>query len=254
VRRPISTLLACSFVLLILVPAPAQAWWEYIEGLSGPKLHGPHFEARLFCFMEPRDAPDETLLKEYTPRNSEQKILVVPGVVLPCVKKVDLTKKGEKEFTNFRRAYSFDVGARWHWDNSFPPADTHRVNFISAEMAMTWYPIERPTRDVVDLSGGVGWYWFKSNAFPTFDGFFYDLRADVHVPTVIRRLSKWTVFIPTGRFGMLLFPSGFKANAFADTVDGFRSKRMDGPEKAFYFGYFFDLDALMAKRTRGIFQ
>ena len=32
-------------------PAPAQAWWEWLDELSGPQgLKGPQFEARLVCF------------------------------------------------------------------------------------------------------------------------------------------------------------------------------------------------------------
>ena len=48
-RLYVSLVLAGLFQMLS--PAPAQAWWEWLDELSGPKgLKGPQFEARLACF------------------------------------------------------------------------------------------------------------------------------------------------------------------------------------------------------------
>jgi len=241
--------LACASVLQVIAPAPAHAWWEVIEGLSGPRLHGPHIDARLFCFMESRNEEDKQRLDRYQPKDppetdqdeAQQQLLKKTrsvGVTFPCLKK-------NNDNPSYRRVFSIDAGFRYHWDKSYGPANGQTVRFYALTPAFTYYPESRPTRDILDLSAGVGLYWFDSTAFPVFNGYLYDVRADLHVPTVVRRLSKWTVFIPTVRLGLLTFPSGFEANAFADTAAGFRSKPMEDWEKATYFGFFFDLDALV---------
>lgn len=242
--RPIWTVLVCSLAWQLSAPSPAQAWWEYIEALSGPNLHGPHFDGRVFCFMEERSGVDKALLERYKPkdegvaaREAGLRTRVIGGVALPCLKKIP-------DVDDYRRRFSIDAGLRYHWDSSFPPAGSHKVNFLAFAPLVTWYPIRRPTRDVIDLSAGVGVYWFVSNAFPSFSGRYYDLRLDLHVPTVVRRLSKWTFLIPTGRVGVLDFPSGFDKDAFADTRNGLTSKPMPGAERVRYIGFFFDLDAL----------
>lgn len=211
--RPIWTALACSFVLQLFAAPPAYAWWEYIEALSGPELHGPHVDWPIVCFNDPS--------------------FVTIGAKLPCLANVG---------TGARR-YSIDAGIRYHWDNSFEPANGNRVKFVSLGSVLTWYPIRDSKRDVIDLSAGGGWYRFFSGAFPSFNGGYADVRADVHVPSVMRQ-RKLSALIPALRLGMLVFPDGFEANAFADTRNGFTSKPMDGPEKATYWGFFFDLAPL----------
>lgn len=236
--RRTSLIFVCFVAVQLAMPTKAAAWWEYIEALSGPKLHGPHFEWPVLCFMEDRRPEDQRTLERYVPRpaqGSEGLVLIVPGVRLPCLKDIG---------SGDRRKYSIDIGGRWHWDNSFGPANGNKVNFVSVGPVFSWNPIRRPTRDVIDLSGGGSVYWFFSDAFSTFSGGLVEGRADVHVPTVIRNLSRWTVLIPTGRFGVMLFPTGFEADVFADTENGFRSKPMEGPERGMYFGFFFDLEPL----------
>jgi hypothetical protein len=48
-RVSVAFILAAGFELL--VPAPANAWWEWVDRLSGPgRFNGPQFEVRLVCF------------------------------------------------------------------------------------------------------------------------------------------------------------------------------------------------------------
>lgn len=247
--RRIWSILACSVLLQVLAVSPAHAWWEYIEALSGPKLHGPHIEWRLLCFMEPGDA--ETLGRYLPLEETVQPTLgqqaqsllkqttttMFPGgLVGPCIK---------KQGVGDRRRFSIDLGARFLWDKSFAPAGGETVKFLSLEPVVTWYMFRKPTHDVLDLSGGGGFYRFSSKAFSPFKGGFVEFpRFDVHVPTVVRRLSKWTFFIPSGRLGFLWFLEGFDANVFANTSKGLTSKPMEGTERGMYFGFFFDMDAL----------
>jgi hypothetical protein len=44
-------------LLLLLAPAPAHAWWGWLDDLSGPgRFRGPQFEFRLVCFGQESEA------------------------------------------------------------------------------------------------------------------------------------------------------------------------------------------------------
>lgn len=55
--RTFKTTLFLLVVCLLIAPTPAQAWWGWLEELSGPgKFSGPQFEFRLVCFGEESEA------------------------------------------------------------------------------------------------------------------------------------------------------------------------------------------------------
>jgi hypothetical protein len=66
-------------VFLLIAPAPAQAWWAWLDDLSGPgKFRGPQFEFRLVCFGEESEA--KRLVELYTAAYSmTSKVASNPG-------------------------------------------------------------------------------------------------------------------------------------------------------------------------------
>lgn len=250
-RRSVWIALAWSFILQMLTATPAHAWWEFVAALSGPDLHGVHFEGRVVCLMterktaQPVPPPPPPPPPPPSPPPPRQEISTIPvtpgiGVILPCLKRIP-------DRPEFRRLASVDLGIRWLWDNSFEPTEPRRVNFVSVVPVITVYPIQFDKADVIDVSVGVGPYWFVSNAFTGLRGYLHDVRADFHFPTHIRKKHKAWVLAPTWRFGRLTFPAGFEENAFADVANNKVSKRMEGPEKVLYGGVFWDFDALFLK-------
>jgi hypothetical protein len=52
--RRVRSALILGVLLELMWPAPAHAWWDILDQLSGPgKFQGWHLEARLVCFTEP---------------------------------------------------------------------------------------------------------------------------------------------------------------------------------------------------------
>ena len=219
--------LPCALTVQLIAAAPAHAWWEFLEALRGPKLHGPFVDLPLVCFMEPRNEEDAIDVS-------------IAGAKLPCVTKIhDPTKKV------LRRRFSIDLSVRYHWDEKFGPANGQTVHFVSTGFLFTWHPALSRDWDMFAISAGNGLSWFVSDAFPDFKADFWDLRADVHLPSSWRYRGGWRKLIPAGRVGVLVFPSGFEENVFADVENGFTSKSIAAPEGAKYVGLFWDLDALV---------
>src|SRR5262245_44553043 len=55
--RSSKTTLGLLAVLLLVAPARADAWWGWLDDLSGPgRFRGPQFEFRVACFGEESEA------------------------------------------------------------------------------------------------------------------------------------------------------------------------------------------------------
>lgn len=63
-RRAALTLFSTA-LMLVCVPRPAAAWWEFLEELSGPGTwKGFDIDARLFCLVDPLPADTEQALRQ----------------------------------------------------------------------------------------------------------------------------------------------------------------------------------------------
>ena len=52
--RRVRAALILGVLFQLMLPAPAHAWFDWLDELSGPgKFKGWHLEARLVCFTEP---------------------------------------------------------------------------------------------------------------------------------------------------------------------------------------------------------
>src|SRR5262245_54869090 len=197
---------------VLAAPAPAHAWWDFIEEFSGPrKFQGPDIQLRLFCVMRPEipaGQPAAAGQAVKTPVDPERKSGVrTPGpagmLLGICPKRTDTEKT----------KVAFDLGVRFMWSNEYkddPSPDFARgrtIYFNTLEPTVVFPLVDKSVR--LEYAFGAGTYWFSSEGFESFKGFFVEpVRANVHVP-----LSHGYAFIFS--VGALVFPAGFDPRAFA---------------------------------------
>jgi len=148
----------CTYVLLIglgflvVAPAPALAWWDFIEQFSGPrKFWGPDIQLRLFCVVEttkqvtrfvpdPNFVPDAT--KKQTPpqviqasdeRVTEGRAAAPVGVMLSLCR-VD-PSKDEKQRLMFDLGARFMKSGRYEGDPTPDFANGETIHFTTLETA-----------------------------------------------------------------------------------------------------------------------
>jgi hypothetical protein len=198
---------------LFVAPAPAYAWWDFIEEFSGPrKFQGPDIQLRLFCVMQPQDPAGARPAAAGQPaqapvtaeKGSEIRTPGPAGMLLGiCPKRTDSEKT----------KVAFDLGVRFMWSNEYkndPTPDFARgrtIYFNTLEPTVVFPLVDKGIR--LEYAFGAGTYWFSSEGFESFNGFFIEpVRANVHVP-----LSHGYAFIFS--VGALVFPAGFDPRAFA---------------------------------------
>ena len=198
---------------LFVAPAPAYAWWDFIEEFSGPrKFQGPDIQLRLFCVMRPENsaagqtaATVQAVQGAVTPeRRSEIRTPGPAGMLLGiCPKRTDAEKT----------KVAFDLGVRFMWSDEYkndPTPDFARgrtIYFNTLEPTVVFPLVDKVVR--LEYAFGAGTYWFSSEGFDSFNGFFIEpVRVNVHVP-----LSHGYAFIFS--VGALVFPAGFDPSAFA---------------------------------------
>jgi hypothetical protein len=196
--RRLCAVLGASVVVLVAAPAPAGAWWEIIEQLSGPgPFKGWSIEARFACRVDPDDeGPAPAELRFVTAAEAAAGVCKLqPGEV---------------------RRGSVDFGMRFVWNDNDPRfANGEKINLTTFAPAITWNVIPNRRWDVVDYGVSAGVYWFTSTEFPSFKGAFVEpLRLEFHAPSTIRE-EKWAFFVPRVRVAVLGFPAGFDTSRFA---------------------------------------
>jgi hypothetical protein len=226
----------CTYVLLIglgflvVAPAPALAWWDFIEQFSGPrKFWGPDIQLRLFCVVEttkqvtrfvpdPNFVPDAT--KKQTPpqviqasdeRVTEGRAAAPVGVMLSLCR-VD-PSKDEKQRLMFDLGARFMKSGRYEGDPTPDFANGETIHFTTLEPAVMVPLLGQQRGWRLDYGFGAGVYWFSSEGFPSFNGAFLEpIRFDFRIP-----LSKTGFPAAIVRAGVLHFPAGFDEQAWAGT-------------------------------------
>jgi hypothetical protein len=184
-----------SLTVVLLLPRPALAWWDFIEQFSGPRsFQGPDIQLRLFCVVQTANA--ETGSEIRTPGPAGMLLSVCP------------TRKDE------RTKLAFDLGVRFMWSGEYTDdvnpdfGNGEKIYFSTIEPAVV-FPVVVKGAFRIDYGFGAGAYWFSSEGFESFRGLFIEpVRANVHVP-----LSRGYAFIFS--IGALVFPAGFAPTAFA---------------------------------------
>jgi hypothetical protein len=263
--RRVRAALILGVLFQLMLPAPAHAWFDWLDELSGPgRFKGWHLEARLVCFTEKVPTPTPTPAPTPTPpppnrtptpsnaANETQGDLVDQnfsgGITFSACK----VRPGET-----RRA-SIDLGFRLlrYTDDSASNAFAggNSISLSTFVPSFEWRVFTNPRIDVVDAGVGAGVYFFTSlgsnpGGFNSFSGLIVEpVRLDFHAPTVLTR-DHWWAAIPNLRFGLIVFPGGFDANAFGPLLTGAKARQIDA-EWLKDFGIFFDLEPIVRRFSR----
>lgn len=198
--RRILTIIACSIVLQAVAAAPAFAWWEWIERLSGAgPFKGVSVDARLLCAID-----DDGTTRVSTPS---------PLGILTTSCELPADNAGRRY-----QLFAVDLGMRFVWregDDRF--ANGERISLTTVEPSISFNLLSPYTRDwdIVDAGVGIGAYWFSSTEFASFHGLFVEpIRFELHTPTNLKD-KRWAAAIPRVRLGLLTFPGGFDNADFA---------------------------------------
>ena len=225
--RRVALTLVSTALMVVALPSPAAAWWEFLEELSGPgRFYGWDVDLRLFCL---NDKFDPTRSGDPTERVGP----TAGAVVSAC--------RGKK---GYARRLAVNLGARFMWADDNPRfANGQRISFTTLEPAVSFNLLSKyPDRDFVDYGFGAGAYWFSSTEFPSFNGAFLEpIRIEIHPTTNMKQNHRWTAAIPMVRLGMLMFPGGFETASFA-AAPGVPPRI--SRDWAFNAGIFFDLEGL----------
>jgi hypothetical protein len=221
--RRILMVSTCAVLLQLTMPAPAHAWWEFIEPLSGPgRFYGWDVQVRLFCIAE----ADGNKTERFIPSSI--------GVILSACN----IPPGRA------RRLAVDVGARFlsakdnpEFANGQPIQLTTLSPSISMNLLSKW-----PKWDFIDYAFSGGAYWFSSTEFPSFSGAILEpVRFEFH-PTTEMKKSKWSAVVPVVRVGWVVFPGGFERSQFAPLNP---LPARIARDKPFNVSVAFDLEALL---------
>jgi hypothetical protein len=183
-------------LFLHVTAAPAFAWWDFIEEFTGPrKFYGWDLQLRLLCVVTPDRAS-----------RSEIRTSAPIGLLLSACRREDDDKQ----------RLAVDLGVRFlrstEYENDATPefANGRKIHFTTLEPAVM-FPLAAKGDLRLEYGFGAGVYWFSSEGFQSFNGVFLEpVRFDVHIPTGLTWVRALIL-----RVGVLHFPSGFDANAWA---------------------------------------
>jgi hypothetical protein len=237
-RRALLTLVSTALLSLVL-PAPAHAWWEFLEELSGPgPFRGVDVQARLFCRVRPvqinaatktvtRDVFGNALYDAPVGRLNFER-----GMIWSVCK-----PRTPEEV----RIFAFDIGASFRWtgeDDRFAGGD--RIYMTTIQPAISYNIFNKhPDADYLDFAFGAGWYRFHANNVSVSGGYIEPVRFEFHPTTRFKHRVKWAAAIPVLRVGYVFFPGGFDTAEFGAT-----SPVTIGPDWVLKIGVFFDLEGL----------
>jgi hypothetical protein len=246
--RRVRSALILGVLFELMSAAPAHAWWDILDQLSGPgKFQGWHLEARLVCFTEPVTNQGDRASPNALQSDKDDKNFSGGFTASAC-----------RIRQNERRRASLDLGLRVlrYTDDSAsnPFAGGNTITLSTFVPSFSWRVLNDARFDIVDAGVGAGVYWFTSlgsrpGGFDSFSGVIVEpVRLDFHAPTAWTR-SKWWAAIPNLRFGLIVFPGGFDTNAFGPSVTGDKARRIDA-EWLKDFGIFFDLEPIVRHFSR----
>ena len=219
--RRIALTLVSTALMLVALPSPAAAWWEFLEELSGPgRFYGWDIQLRVFCVVDKipvkadrtRDKDQEVTTEKFAPTSV--------GILTSTCKAEEL-KTEEAPKLKYKQRIAVDLGMRFLWADDNPRfANGQRISLTMFHPSISMALLNRfDNWDIVSLGFGGGAFWFSSTEFSSFNGTFLEpFRIELHAPFNWRRKT-WSAAIPRVRSGYLVFPAGFDNARFAATAD-----------------------------------
>lgn len=234
-----------SAIVLLAVPAPAYAWWEFLEEFSGPrKFYGWDIQMRVFCLVD--RVEEQTVTRGGRTKtvkvvqDTEKQVPSAIGVLLSACK---VGRSPDHRTTHYARRMSVDLGARFLQSEDPRFANGERIDFTTLEPSISINLFSRwPSRDFLDYGFGAGAYWFSSTEFQSFNGAFLEpVRFEFHTTTAMKQ-NAWASLVPSVRVGWLNFPAGFATASWA-AAPGIAPRI--GRDWVFNLGIFLDLEPLL---------
>jgi hypothetical protein len=243
--RRLCVTLILSAILPVLVPAHADAFWRWLDELSGPgKFHGADVDIRIHCSSKPvppdeyqsalmralekpsdnaetrnvaRRAPEGAVRpKAQGAAAAEMKTQSV-GAVSDCIfrnKKLELRRT-----RSFNVALGYQIAERTNLVYA-EERERERSVFVASVRPMYWWRLMR----AMDLGLGGGVYWFKASDVSVFRRHTAEIIFDVKPIALVRDWFSEAPYqgIPDSQYDQLLsvragvvtFIEGFEAKRF----------------------------------------
>lgn len=228
-RRVFVTVL-CAVSFLFMVPAPAHAWWDWLDELTGPgPFTGPDLQWRIVCIQDPALAASDSTdpgtsvlrsLESFDSSRMKQVSAAVFGagcLLQPTVNPV--------------ASLNFRVARLWSVDNhlEYSGGTAPRVNVWQYEPSFSTFVDDAKS---VEITAGIGWSVFSGDRFDSTTRFY--LRPVLLTITPGARLGRRAGGSSLGNkfarslsvsTGMVIMPKGFDARDFGAIAGTFHTDK-----------------------------
>ena len=187
----------CCVVMQLAAPAPAHAWWEWLDQLSGPgPFTGVDVQWRVKCITETRDGAthlEATNIKPTVGRVLAQ--LAGAGCLF-------------EPKTNPLGSLNISIGRMWSIHNDLPYAPgqaTPQVKITRFEPTLSMFV---DAKKYIEITSGLGVMWLSGDGFERFHRYYWRPVAVTITP------GEKAASI---RLGLLVTTKGFQASDFGAT-------------------------------------
>ena len=227
--RRLVLVVACCGLLQLAMPAPALAWFEWIDHLSGPgPFNGVDIWLRLKCLPEsnaPVNAPGQGQQQQQRQQQQQQQQQSSPDPTLGS-KVLTVLGGGCPQGRLFPRSSSFNFkfGYARSYENHLtyaPDVEENRkaVNIWEYEGSFSGWVNDSKT---VELTTGVGLMNFRGKAFDSFwRPYWRPVMATIYPASRASGSIRGLNF----NVGALLFPMGFEGSDFGAVPGTFHTER-----------------------------
>jgi hypothetical protein len=219
--RRVALTLVWTALIVVVIPSPAAAWWEFLEELSGPgRFYGWDIQLRVFCVTDAIPLNADNTRKKDQEVTTKSFVPATVGVLTSTCRPEEIKTEGNATL-KYKQRMAVDLGMRFLASDNDPRfAKGERISLTMFHPSISTSLLNRfDNWDILSLGFGGGVYWFSSREFDSFNGAFLEpVRLEFHAPFNWRK-ETWSAAIPRVRVGYLVFPAGFNTALFAATAD-----------------------------------